>query len=488
MSTEILINWTPMETRVARVEGGLLREVSIERTHQRGLVGNIYRGKVARVLPGMQAAFVDIGLQKAGFIHADDIWLGDSEKKAAKGGCQTDIRQLLREGQSVVVQVMKDPIGTKGARLTTELSISSRYLVYLPQGNRIGISQRIDCEEERNRLRELLDDNLDNQPGGYIVRTAADSVGDEELLNDRRFLLRLWDHISETRGSAPEPSVIYEELPLHFRAVRDTLTSEVERIRIDASEICAEVTSFLQRFNPEMASLVERYTANSPLFYLYNVEDEITRALAKKIMLKSGGYLLIEQTEAMVTIDVNTGTYVGHRNLEETIYKTNLEAVEAIARQLRLRNLGGIIIIDFIDMADAEHRRQVHRMLEKNLAADRARTVITGVSDLGLVEMTRKRTSESLGQMLCEPCPMCEGRGSLKSSETVCHEILREILREARAFESDKFLVLASAEVIDRLLDENSADVADLEEFLGRTLEFRVESLYSREQFDIIPG
>ncbi len=487
MSTEILINWTPMETRVARIENGLLREVSIERTHQRGLVGNIYRGRVARVLPGMQAAFVDIGLEKAGFIHADDIWREHDEEVAAQGSTQADIRQLLREGQSVMVQVMKDPIGTKGARLTTELSISSRYLVYLPQGRRVGVSQRIEGEQERARLRQLLEQNPENRQGGYIVRTAADGVGEQELMDDRRFLFRLWDHILETGREAPVTSRLFEELPLHFRAVRDTLTSEVERIRIDSGEICSEIEAFVNRFNPEMAALIERYAGSSPLFYLYGVEDEITRALAKKVVLKSGGHLLIEQTEAMVTIDVNTGTYVGHRNLEETIFKTNLEAVEAIARQLRLRNLGGIIIIDFIDMADAEHRRQVHRMLEKNLAADRARTVITGVSDLGLVEMTRKRTSMSLGQMLCDPCPMCEGRGSLKSSETVCYEILREILREARTFESDKFLVLASTEVIDRLLDENSADVADLEEFLGRTIEFRVETLYSREQFDIIP-
>ncbi|TNF07725.1 MAG: ribonuclease G [Gammaproteobacteria bacterium] len=486
MSSEILINITPMETRVALVENGVLQDVMVERATSRGIVGNIYKGKVVRVLPGMQAAFVDIGLEKAGFIHVDDI---HKPSAAGEAGATWDIVQCLREGQSVVVQVIKDPISTKGARLSTRLTVSSRYLVYMPEVDHLGISQRIEDEVERERLIGGMEQALAGMEsgGGYIIRTAAEGVDVEELGKDIQFLHRLWAHVHEKAGQLQAPATVYEDLPLYLRAMRDMPQPLVEKVRVDSGEAYAKLCDFAAQFNPDMVGLIECYSADRPLFYLYGVEDEISRALEKKVSLKSGGYLVIEQTEAMTTIDINTGAFVGKRNLEETIFKTNLEATATIARQLRLRNLGGIIIIDFIDMQDPEHRRQVLRALEKALSRDRAKTAIASVSELGLVEMTRKRTSESLGQLLCEACPVCDGKGSLKSAETICYEILREILREARAFECEGFLVLAAPVVIDRLLDEDSAYVADLEGFVGRTIQFRVESMYSRDQYDIIP-
>lgn len=497
MNSEILVNITPMETRVALVENGVLQEVAVERARRRGIVGNIYRGKVVRVLPGMQAAFVDMGLDKAGFLHADDIGSSPWVERPDNGGGQ-DIRQLVREGQMVVVQVVKDPIGSKGARLTSRLSVSSRYLVYMPDVDHVGVSQRIDTEEERERLRRLLSDALaglaesDAPTGGgarhgYILRTVAEGASRDDIQSDVVFLHRLWTLIEERIRSGRDIACLYEDLPLSLRALRDMLRPEVEKVRVDSREVFASMQAFAQQVNPEMVHLLEHYPGERPLFYLYSVEDEISRALARQVTLKSGGYLVIDQTEAMTTVDVNTGAFVGHTNLEETIFKTNLEAATAIARQLRLRNLGGIIIIDFIDMSEPEHRRQVLRTLEKALERDRAKTGITTVSELGLVEMTRKRTSESLGQILCEPCPVCEGRGRLKSPETVCYDIMREILRESRAFECERILVLASQLVIDRLLDEDSSNIADLEEFIGRPIQFRVETLYSQEQYDIIP-
>lgn len=486
MSEEILINVTPMETRVAVVENGVLQEVYIERTRAKGIVGNIYQGKVVRVLPGMQAAFVDIGLEKAAFIHASDI----AELAA---GAQTevpDIRTKVREGQALTVQVVKDPIGTKGARLTTHLSVSSRYLVYMPETEHIGISHRIDDEQERQRLRQLVENAAtaegEDFAGGYIVRTAAEGSGDEEISADTRFLKHLWQAVERRRQRDAAPSIIYEDLPLFMRTMRDLVRPGLEKIRIDSRESYQRVVDFAKDYVPEILPILEYYPGERPIFDLYSVEDELQRALDKKVELKSGGYLIIDQTEAMTTIDINTGAFVGHRNLEETIFKTNLEATTALARQLRVRNLGGIIIIDFIDMEDAEHRRQVLRALERAMEKDFAKTSITGVSELGLVEMTRKRTRESLEHILCETCRYCSGRGSLKSAETVCYEIFREILREARAYESDRLMVLASQEVVDRLLDEESANVADLEEFIGKAIQFQVEAIYTQEQFDVV--
>lgn len=494
MSEELLVNVAPTETRVALVENGVLQEVYLERSVRRGIVGNIYKGKVVRVLPGMQAAFVDIGLERAGFIHASDIASLDEEGMESRESTEVaDIRALVREGQSLVVQVVKDPIGSKGARLTTHLSVSARCLVYMPQTRHIGISNRIEDEGERERLRQLVelastrlaDEGLSGD-GGFILRTLAEGVSEDELLRDIPFLYKLWRELESRIGERPQPCVIYEDLPLFLRALRDLARPYTEKIRIDSREAYGRAAEFVGKYAPEIAGRLEHYPGERPLFDFYGVEEEIGKALQNKVTLKSGGYLIIEQTEAMSTIDVNTGAFVGHRNLEETIFKTNLEAATAIARQLRLRNLGGIVIIDFIDMKDMDHQRQVLRTLEKTLERDHAKTSITGVSELGLVEMTRKRTRESLGQILCEPCPVCEGRGTLKSAETVCYEIFREIIREVRAYDSEKIMVLGSQVVIDLLLDEESANVADLEEFAGRPIQFQVEPIYNQEQYDIV--
>lgn len=491
MSEEILINVTPVETRVALVENGMLQEAYIERASRKGIVGNIYKGKVVRVLPGMEAAFVDIGLERAAFIHASDVVSSQSGAADPGDGPKTvpDIRTLLREGQSLVVQVTKDPIGTKGARLTTQLSIPSRYLVFMPKVSHVGISQRIEDETERNRLKTLVEEGAAAHPevqGGYIIRTAAEAASAEELMGDMNYLHHLSQSIHERIGKVQAPAAVYKDLPLFIRTIRDLIRPQTEKVRIDSRESYQRVMEFVEEFVTEFADKVEYYPGERPIFDLYSVEDEIQKALSRKVQLKSGGYVIIDQTEAMTTIDINTGAFVGHRNLEETIFKTNLEAARAISRQLRLRNLGGIIIIDFIDMEDAEHRRQVHRMLEKMLERDHAKTKITGVSELGLVEMTRKRTTESLGQVLCEPCPICDGRGFLKTSETVCFEIFREIMRVNRAYDAESYLVMASQSVVDRLLDEESDNVADLETFIAKTVRFQVEPFYSQEQYDVV--
>ncbi|WP_199457165.1 MULTISPECIES: ribonuclease G [unclassified Marinobacter] len=491
MSEEILINVTPVETRVALVENGMLQEAYIERTSRKGIVGNIYKGKVVRVLPGMEAAFVDIGLERAAFIHASDVACTQQPSDESGDGPKTvpDIRTLLREGQSLVVQVTKDPIGTKGARLTTQLSIPSRYLVFMPGVSHVGISQRIEDETERARLKTLIEEAAaedSDVQGGYIIRTAAEAAQAEELIADMTYLHRLSVSIKERIGKVQAPAVVYQDLPLFIRTIRDLIRPQTEKVRIDSRESYQRVMEFVQEFVTEFADKVEYYPGERPIFDLYSVEDEIQKALSRKVQLKSGGYVIIDQTEAMTTIDINTGAFVGHRNLEETIFKTNLEAARAISRQLRLRNLGGIIIIDFIDMEDPEHQRQVHRMLEKMLERDHAKTKITGVSELGLVEMTRKRTTESLGQVLCEPCPICDGRGFLKTAETVCYEIFREILRVNRAYEAENYLVMASQKVVDRLLDEESDNVADLETFISKTIRFQVEPFYSQEQYDVV--
>jgi ribonuclease G len=484
MSEEILINVTPRETRVALVENGVLQEVLIERTRRRGLVGNIYKGRVCRVLPGMQAAFVEIGLERAAFLHASDILPRDPEGAANTG----TINELLREGQEVAVQVVKDPLGTKGARLTMQITIPSRFLVFIPGASTVGISQKIEDEAERIRLRDMIQLFMSEQDeGGYIARTAAEGASAEALRADMIFLRKLWASIRQREEVTAPGSIVYEDLPLSVRIMRDLLDDQVAEIRIDSRETHQRVAEFAAQFMPDLKVTIEYYPGERPIFDLYGIEDEIQKALERKVQLKSGGYLIIDQTEAMTTIDVNTGGYVGHRNLEETIFKTNLEAAQAIARQLRLRNLGGIIIVDFIDMTQEEHKRQVLRALEKHLDKDHTRTHISEVSTLGLVEMTRKRNRESLEHVLCEACPTCGGRASLKTPETVCYEIFREILRESRQFDARQLLVLASQEVVDLLLDEESASLAELEAFIGKPIKFQVESLFTQEQYDVVP-
>ncbi len=489
MSEEIFINVTPQETRVAFVENGVLQEVQIERAQKRGLVGNIYKGKVSRILPGMQAAFIDVGLERTAFLHAADIAMNADESKAhtENGKPHADISSLLREGQDVVVQVIKDPLGTKGARLITQVSIPSRYLVFLPGTHHIGVSQKIESEEERLRLKDIIAQLMPElEVGGYIVRTVAEGVSKEAIRNDMQFLQKLWLTIQQRTSDVESPCMIHDDLQIVMRTMRDLGSSEIEKIRIDSRETYEKVKKFTGKFIPHLEDRVEHYPGERPLFDLYGIEDEIHKALDRKVQLKSGGYLIIDQTEAMTTVDVNTGAFVGHRNQEETIFKTNLEASQAIVRQLRLRNLGGIIIIDFIDMNDVEHRRQVIRALEKYLERDSAKSQITEVSVLGLVEMTRKRTRESLEHVLCQTCPTCHGRGSLLSAETVCYEIFREIMREARQFDAKKLLVLASQTVVDMLVDEESTSLAQLEEFIDKPIKLQVETEYTQEQFDVV--
>jgi len=517
MSEEILINVTPQETRVAVVENGVLQEVHIERTRTRGLVGNIYKGKVARILPGMQAAFIEIGLDRAAFLHVSDIRRDDIEPNGARrqvaepvlageepgNGANGDvgatvvasvavngvprIHELLREGQEIVVQVVKDPLGTKGARLTTEITLPARYLVYMPFSRHIGISQRIEDDATREHLRTLIRAAMDPADhGGYILRTVAETASEDEIDTDIRYLRRLWTACEERVGVKRAPAIIHEELPLALRAMRDLVRSNVEKIRIDSREVFTKARDFAIEFIPEVAMQIEHYPGERPIFDLYSVEDEIQKALQNRVLLKSGGYLVIDQTEAMTTIDVNTGAYVGRKNQEETLFKTNLEAAQAIARQLRLRNLGGMILIDFIDMTEPEHRRQVLRALERALGRDRTKVYITEMSTLGLVEITRKRTRESLERVLCQPCPVCQGRGMLKTPQTICYEIFREILREARQFDADEYLVLAAPTVIDLLLDEEAPGLMQLQEFIGKPVQLKVETAYHQEQYDVV--
>jgi len=484
---EILINFTPMETRVAVIENGMPQEIYVERAKRRGILGNIYNGRVVRVLPGMQAAFVDIGLERAAFIHADEVSAPDL---TAEERANISISQLLREGQSLLVQVTKDPIGSKGARLTTNLSLPSRYLVLMPGAEHIGISQRIEDQEERERLKALMQTLLEQEERidgyGYILRTVAEGATEVELKADIAFLHRLWNKVQARIKESKAPANVYEDLPLNMRALRDMTHSGIERIRIDSRETYQKALAFANTLVPEIESKLEYYPGERPIFDMFNVEEEMQRALGRKIELKSGGYLIFDQTEAMTTVDINTGAFVGHRNLEETIFKTNLEAATAIGRQLRLRNLGGIIIIDFIDMEDPEHQRQVLRTLERVLERDHAKCKLTGVSELGLVEMTRKRTRESLEHVLCETCSQCQGRGMIRTAETVTYELFREILRQHRAYESDSYLVIAAPPVVEYLLEDASDHVAELESFIGKTVRFQSDSIYNPEQFDVV--
>ena len=491
MSDEILINVTPSETRVALVEGGLLQELHLERASHNSYVGNIYMGRVERILPGMQAAFVNIGLERTAFLHAADIVRrtpGENGQAAEDEPVELPgISELLDNGQEIIVQVVKDPMGTKGARLTTQLSLPSRYVVLLPRSDTIGVSVRIEDEAERTRLRETLAGLLPPDTGfGYILRTNAEGVDIPPLERDVAYLERLWRRVSRRAEEAGPGTCIYADLSLPLRALRDLMNASVEKVRIDHPATHRHTLEFADEFIPDWRERIELYDGEGPLFDLYGVEDEIQRALQRSTSLKSGGYIIIDQTEAMTTVDVNTGGYVGHRNLEETIYKTNLEAAQSIARQLRLRNLGGIIIIDFIDMVDEEHKRQVLRTLERALERGHARTTVSEISALGLVEMTRKRTTESLEHLLCEPCPGCQGRGKIKTAETVCFEIFREILRAVRQFETGNLLVLAAPAVVDKILDEHSRTVAELEEMVGKSIRFQAEEEYGQEQFDVV--
>ena len=482
MTEDILINFAPQETRVAVMYQGAVQELHIERTASRGLVGNIYVGRVVRILPGMQSAFINIGLERTAFLHVADIW----EPRNA-GAAVRPIERVLFEGQNILVQVIKDPIGTKGARLSTQISIAGRMLVYLPQEKHIGISQRIESEAEREALREKISQLIpQDEQGGFIVRTMAEGATEEALVSDICYLRKLWSDIQVQSKTQAPPSMLYQELSLGLRVLRDFVNPETQSIIIDSRENFQKLSTFADEYTPAVVPLLNHYQGERPLFDLHGVEDEIQKALARRVELKSGGYLIIDQTEAMTTVDINTGAFVGHRNLDDTIFNTNIEATQAIARQLRLRNLGGIIIIDFIDMSNEDHRRRVLHSLEQALSKDRVKTSINGFSQLGLVEMTRKRTRESVEHVLCNECPTCHGRGTVKTVETVCYEIMREIVRVHHAYDSDRFLVYASPAVAEALKGEESHALAEVEIFVGKQVKVQIEPLYNQEQFDVV--
>lgn len=499
MTEDVLINVNPFETRVALLERGNLMDLHLQRATGASVNGNVYRGRVVRILPGMQAAFVDLGLERPGFLHVRDIrgshW-PDVETARGSGDAAPAIERLLREGDAVTVQVIKDPIGSKGARLTTHVALPSRHLVLMPFSSHVGVSQRIEDEAERERLREIvlrLRVGLD-LPHGIIVRTVADRAEEAELAADLAFLERLWDRVGACVDGAAAPSLIYEDLPAEVRVLRDLVSVDVATIRIDCAETHAAVLRFVDRFLPELRERVLLHDEPTPLFERHGIEAELARALSSRVELRCGGHLVIEQTEAMTTIDVNTGGFVGGSNLEDTVYRANLDAAALIPRQLRLRNLGGIVVIDFIDMDDAEHQRQVLRALEKAAEPDPARIRISGISDLGLVELSRKRTRASLVQQLCEPCPECQGRGHRRTPESVCFDVLRAIQRHAARRDRSRaigpgtaYLVRASQAVLDRLLDDNAADVDALAERIGIPVRFQLEPCYGVEQFDVVP-
>ena len=488
---DILINWTPQETRVAIVEHGAVQELHLERTLERGLVGNVYLGKVARVLPGMQSAFIDIGLERAAFLHVADVHVaGQTPGRPADHTPATPIERLVFEGQSLVVQVIKDPIGTKGARLSTQISVAGRLLVYLPQDEHIGISQKIGSHELREQLRQRMNALVGTREtgggGGFILRTNAEDATDAELGDDIAYLRKAWNAIRAQGLKSAAGTLLHEDLNLAQRVLRDLVHERTQSIRIDSGLQFEALRSFGQQYTPTSVAKLQHYKGERPIFDLYNIDQEIEKALLRRVDLKSGGYLVVDQTEALTTFDVNTGGYVGARNFDDTIFKTNLEASQAIARQLRLRNLGGIIIVDFIDMTRPEHQEQVLAEFRKQLARDRTKTTVSGFTQLGLDEMTRKRTRESLAHKLCEPCPTCAGRGQTKTARSVCYDILREILREARQFNPKEFRVIACAAVVEMLLDEESPHLAGLSDFIGKPISLQAEAGMNPEQYDIV--
>ena len=491
MAEELLINVSEFETRVALLSAGSVQEIHLARLGGYSLTGNIYIGRVERVIPGMQSAFVSCGLDRPGFLHVRDIE-GPRLAPGEEPEKIPDIRDLLHEGQRLMVQIAKDPIAGKGARLTTQLAIASRYLVMMPFNDHIGISQRLDDEVERDRLRCLVEDVRETQGVGvgFIVRTAAEGVDRKSIDMDVGVLARMWDKLIENKRNVGCPGLVYEELPLHIRVVRDMVTPNVERIHIDHRATYERVRVFVDEFLPEFTERLALYDDNRPMFERYGIDDELNRSLARKVPLKSGGHLVIEQTEAMITVDVNTGGFLGVHSLEETVYRTNLEAAQVVPRQLRLRNLGGIIVIDFIDMDDEEHQRQVLRVLEKACAADPAKIRIEGFSSLGLVQMSRKRTRKSLIQLVCEPCQHCEGMGMVKTAQTTSIEVFRAIMQDAGnrldgPEVNVEYLIRAPESVVDRLLDEDAPQLAGLTRLIGREVRIQVEPSYGPGQFDI---
>ena len=487
MANELIINATPQETRVALLEDRVLAEIYIERTKDRGIVGNIYKGKVVKVLPGMQAAFVDVGLEKAAFLYVSDVYgrVEDYEEIGFQGeempavvNPTLPIEELLSEGQEILVQVSKEPLGTKGTRITSHITLPGRYLVFMPTVDHVGISRRIKDEKERKRLREIV---LGMKPpaSGFIVRTASEGAAPEEIRNDMDFLLRLWANVQKKRENSSAPSLIHSDLTMVLRVIRDILSSQVNRIIIDSKEEYDNIISFINSYMPKEKYEITLYEKKEPIFDAYGIEMEIDKILGRKVWLKSGGYIVIDMSEALVAIDVNTGRYVGKRNLDDTILKTNLEAAKEIAYQLRLRNIGGIIIIDFIDMEREGDREKVYQALEEAIKKDRQKTNIFKISELGLVEMTRKRTRENMTRILGETCPYCEGSGLIKSKTTVCYDIFRQIERSASELGGHNIVVEVNPEIAGLLYEEERGGVEELERKLKKKIVIKGKAGFS---------
>lgn len=505
MTNELVINARPHETRVALVENGTVVELYIKRGSEQELVGNIYLGKVLRVLPGMQAAFVDIGIDKPAFLYVTDVYddlhrweqimlqEGDDDNSLEAAtplrmrflkGCDINIEGLLQEGQDILVQVSKEPLGTKGARLTSHITLPGRHLVFMPTVDHIGISRRIEDEKERTRLKKIMQE-LRPPGAGFIVRTVSERAPKEKLKSEMEFLTRLWTSIQKKRETS-SPSLLHKELTITLRAVRDLFTKEIDRLVIDWREEYQLIVGFIDTFAPNLRYSVELYEGREPLFDAYGIEMEISRALDRKIWLKSGGYIVIESTEALTAIDVNTGSYVGKRNLEETIVKTNLEAVKEIAYQLRLRNIGGLIVIDFIDMDREANRERVFLALTEALEKDKAKTTVMKMSELGLIEMTRKRTRENINLFLTGPCFYCEGRGRLKSPTTVCYDIFRDLEIElVSGGEEGKIYLLVNPEIEKVLKEEERFSVMELEKRINRRIIIIPKNDFHLEQHEI---
>ena len=501
MKQEILINSTPQESRIAIMEDGALAEFLIERKEEMGIAGNIYKGKVSRVLPGMQAAFVDIGMEKAGFLHASDFYdmPGDVQIIAASGeegefaeppkppppSRRLPLEKRISTGEEILVQVAKDPLGTKGARVTSHVSLPGRYMVFIPGSNHIGISRRIESDEERKRLKEIAR-SLSTDEGGFILRTACEGLSKREIQRDLRFLTLLWKKIQKKAETASAPALIHQDLDAISRAIRDFFTAETEQVLIDSAKDHRRVVDFARQFMPRLKPKIVLYTDKEPLFDRHGVEDKVQKALERRVWLRSGGYIIIERTEALTAIDVNTGRFVGKRNQEETILKTNMDAVHEVVRQLRLRNVGGIIIIDFIDMEKEANRKRVYDALKEALKKDKARTNILKISELGLVEMTRQRTRESLENQMLSPCPHCEGRGRIKSAVTVAYEVLRAIKRQQAAIDDGKNIVVRlNPEVANFLYDEKNNSLENLEREINRRVIIKASQDLNHQQYEI---
>jgi len=500
MNSEIVINANDHETRVALLENGQMAELYIERKRDASLVGNIYKGRIARILPGMQSAFIDVGLDKAAFLYVSDVFndymaypgLVDEEDEDVhlNGKQRSDhhapIEDLLQEGQEIMVQVSKDPIGTKGARVTTYVTLPGRYLVLMPNVEHIGVSRRLTDEAERDRLRSMVQ-ALGRKGCGYIVRTVSEGCLEEDIAKDMEFLHLLWENVQRKNETSSAPNMLYSDLDLAFRSIRDLLRQDVSRLVIDSSREYERILEFVRTYFPKLESKIELYESDEPIFDAFGIELDISRALGRKVWLKSGGYIVIDQTEALTTVDVNTGKYVGKETLEDTILKTNLEAVKEIAYQIRLRNLGGIIIIDFIDREKEENRQKLLAAFREAMEPDRAKNTILEVSELGLVQMTRKRVRESLERVLCEPCPYCEAKGVVKSAVTVCYEILSKLRRMGPTMRGARLLVLAHPSVIDLLYDEEQRGLEQLEKRYGLHVTLKSDSSLHQENFEIKP-